>query len=309
VSPSGGKGWQHRGQATCPSRLLCRSRVWLAPGAGNLPGPPSFILSPTGPWRPCRGLPGPTLALTRSVAARTLARGARAPRTERRRAPRRLSAFRANPESTFGMRPGRTAGQRGQGPAAPDQRLVGPGLDDAPALQHGNPVGGPQRGQALGHQEDRPLAPRRPEGLTDLPLADGVQRRRPLVEDQDGRALQEHAGQGQPLPQPPRQVLAALRHPRPVAARQGQDLLVLAGQASGPLDRVPAHPGAAGGDVILDPAGEQEATLHFFVGGVLRSKTSVLQTEVLLRKQAGSIDAVRQDLGGVHLTGFLPAAP
>ena len=108
-----------------------------------------------------------------------------------------------------------------------------------------------QRGQPVGDQDHRAVLPGGVDGPLHRPLADVVQRRRGLVEDQDRRVLQEHAGQRQALPLAAGQVLAALGHLGLVAARHGHDLVVQAGHLGGAADglrgRQPLH---AVGDVL-----------------------------------------------------------
>ena len=67
-------------------------------------------------------------------------------------------------------------------------------------------------------------------------LADVVQGRGPLVEDQDRRVLEEDPGQGDPLPLAAGEVLAPLRDAGLVAAGHHHDLVVDAGHLGGPAD-------------------------------------------------------------------------
>ena len=69
--------------------------------------------------------------------------------------------------------------------AAGDQLAVRAALDDPAALEDEDPVGAQDRRQAVGDRDRRPALGEAPERRLDQPLADRVERRRRLVEDQD----------------------------------------------------------------------------------------------------------------------------
>merc|ERR1719152_476622 len=67
------------------------------------------------------------------------------------------------------------------------QLLVRARLDDAPALEHRDAVGGAHGRLAVRDEEHRPPAQRARERFVQRALALGVERRRRLVEDDDAR--------------------------------------------------------------------------------------------------------------------------
>ncbi len=93
------------------------------------------------------------------------------------------------------------------------------GLDDPAVVEDQDAVGVAQGGQAMGDQDDGAVGPGGIDGFLDEPFAGVVQRRGPLVEDQDRRVLEEDPGQGDPLPLTAGEVLAALGDAGLIAAR------------------------------------------------------------------------------------------
>ena len=94
---------------------------------------------------------------------------------------------------------------------------VGDG-DDAARLADG--------GQAMGDDQGSAALCQGVEGLLDLGLGDGVQRRGGLVQDQDGRVFQENSRNGYPLLLAAGQEGAPLAHVGVEALGHGQDVLV-----------------------------------------------------------------------------------
>ena len=80
------------------------------------------------------------------------------------------------------------------------QLVVGPHLGDAAAVDHHDAVGVLHGGQAMGDDEDRAPLHQLGQRLLDQELALRVEIGRGLVQDEDGRILQEGAGDGQALP-------------------------------------------------------------------------------------------------------------
>ncbi len=70
-------------------------------------------------------------------------------------------------------------------------------LDDPIPGQHQDAVRMPHRRQPVGDDDRRPPLGQRQQRLLHRPLALVVERARRLVEDQDGRILEEGAGDGQ----------------------------------------------------------------------------------------------------------------
>ena len=87
-------------------------------------------------------------------------------------------------------------------------------LGHAAVLQHDDAVGVAHRGEAMRDDERRAVAGQQIECPAHRLLADRVQVRGRLVEDQDGRVLEKGAGDGYPLPLAARELRAALAHDR-----------------------------------------------------------------------------------------------
>ena len=100
-------------------------------------------------------------------------------------------------------------------PPLADELVVGAGLDDPALVEDEDPVGVEQGAEPVGDEDDGPVGPGGVDRLLNPPLVDVVERRGPLVEDQDRRVLEEDAGQGDPLPLAAGEVLAALGDVRP----------------------------------------------------------------------------------------------
>src|SRR5437870_4018944 len=94
-----------------------------------------------------------------------------------------------------------------------------------------------------------------------MALADVVQGRRGLIENQDGRLLQENACQGKALPLTAGKILAALIHDRLVPARHPQDFLVEVRQTGGSADVFGSNVAIAVGDVFRNRARKDERGL------------------------------------------------
>ena len=138
-----------------------------------------------------------------------------------------LSRRPADPRSAAG-------GERGAGlagdeaavePAAGEERVVGPGLDDAPLVEDDDPVGVAHGREAVGDDDRRPVPREHVEGAAHRLLAHRVEVRRRLVEDQHGRVLQEGPRDGHPLALAARELGAPLAHHRVEALGQRGDEL------------------------------------------------------------------------------------
>ena len=101
------------------------------------------------------------------------------------------------------------------------QLVVGSLLDDSPAVDDQNPVGAADSRETMGDDERRPALRqlvKRVENHVLGPRVDGGGR---LVEDQDGRVLQEGARHADPLPFSEGYLRAALAEPGLVALSAG----------------------------------------------------------------------------------------
>ena len=105
---------------------------------------------------------------------------------------------------------------------------------------------------ALGQLEQR---------LLDHPLGLGVERGGRLIEDQDRRVLEEHAGDREPLLLPAGELDAALADDRVQPIRQAGDHIVQSGPARRVDDLRLGCVEPAVGDVLADRAGEEEDIL------------------------------------------------
>ena len=92
-------------------------------------------------------------------------------------------------------------------------------LDDPAAVVDEDLVGPEDGRQPVGDRDGRPALDQALERRLDEPLADGVERRRRLVEDQDPRVLEEDPGDRDALLLAARELVAALADDRVVARR------------------------------------------------------------------------------------------
>ena len=112
------------------------------------------------------------------------------------------------------------------------QLVVGPHLGDAAAVDHHDAVGVPHRRQAMGDDQGRATLHQLGQRLLDQELALGVEVGGGLVQDQDGRILQEGARDREALALAAGELHAALAHLGRVAVGQGGDEVVGLGQAA-----------------------------------------------------------------------------
>ena len=131
---------------------------------------------------------------------------------------------------------GRTASRRGRRTGRPRQQLgVGALLHQAALVQHQDLVRGQDGGQAVGDHQAGAPGQQRLQRRLDERLALRVQMRGGLVQDQEARVLQDHAGDGQPLLLAAAEPVAALAHHRVVAVGQPGDEVVDVGRPAGRL--------------------------------------------------------------------------
>ena len=103
--------------------------------------------------------------------------------------------------------------------------------------------------EAVGDDEGRPALHQVGEGLLHQPLGLGVERGGGLVEDEDGRVLEQGARDGDALPLPAGEPAPPLADHGVVAARQVEDEVVGEGRARRRLDARLVHVVEAVGDV------------------------------------------------------------
>ena len=98
-----------------------------------------------------------------------------------------------------------------------------PLFDDLALAQHVGAVGVADGGKSMSDDEGGPVTAELVHGLSDQPLGLGVQGRRGLVEDQNGRVLQEDAGDRDALLLAAGQLDAVLADERVESVRQRTD--------------------------------------------------------------------------------------
>ena len=130
----------------------------------------------------------------------------------------------------------------------------------APVLEVEDPIGEPDRREAIRHHDERgaELAPERAE---DLRLDRGVDRRCRVVQDQEPRPADERPRQRHALPLTAGQRVASLAHHRVVPVGQPADERVRLRQARRMLDLFRSGAGVER-DVVPHRRGEQEALLE-----------------------------------------------
>ena len=80
-----------------------------------------------------------------------------------------------------------------------EQRLVAAALGDVAGLQHDDLVGIDDGGEPVGDHQRGAVARHQRQGILNVLLGLGIERRGGLVEDQDRRSLQDGAGYGDAL--------------------------------------------------------------------------------------------------------------
>ena len=114
--------------------------------------------------------------------------------------------------------------------------VVGAFLHDAALVEHGDPVGEADGGQAVRDEDDGPALGEIGESLLHDVLALGVEIGGGLVQDEDRGILQERSREGDPLPLPPGELHAALPGQALVAVGHRDDEVVGVGGPGGALD-------------------------------------------------------------------------
>ncbi len=126
--------------------------------------------------------------------------------------------------------------QLGIDSASGQQLTVRPALGQLAVLEHDDAMRAGHARQAVSDDERGAPALEPFERVVDEHLVLGVDAARRLVEHQDGRILEDGAGDGQPLPLPAGQAQAAFADQGVVAPGQGGDEVVGVGRAGGGLE-------------------------------------------------------------------------
>src|SRR3954452_22785466 len=146
---------------------------------------------------------------------------------------------------------------------APGQELgVRPALDHPAGLPHHDLVGVDHSREPVRYDQRRPPLGHALEVRLERQLRPRVERRGRLVQHQDGRVLEDDAGDGDPLLLAARELQAALAHDRLVAFGHAGDEVVDLRHAGGGLDLGLAGSGPAVGDVGRHGVVEQYRVLR-----------------------------------------------
>src|SRR5664280_3084442 len=113
----------------------------------------------------------------------------------------------------------------------PQQFSMRAGLDDSTVVQHDDPVGVGEGGEAMGDDEGRRLAAAGFEGVDDQRLGLAVHGAEGIVENKDGGLLEDGAGDRHALPLAAGERDAALADQRVVTFREADNGVVDAGGA------------------------------------------------------------------------------
>ena len=146
-------------------------------------------------------------------------------------------------------------------PALCHQLVVGAGFGDDAVGDGDDASGGPDGGEPVGDDEGGAAPGQGVEGLLDLGLGDGIQGGGGLVQDQDGRILQENPRNGHPLFLAAGEQSAPLAHIGVEAIGHGQDVLVDFGLLRRLDDLLHRGVGLAVADVLENGVGEKEHVL------------------------------------------------
>src|SRR5690606_8196581 len=136
-----------------------------------------------------------------------------------------------------------------------------------PLAQDQNLVGIDDRGETVGDDDGGAVARNDVEGGLDVAFGLGVEGRSCLIEDEDGRGLQNGAGDGHALLLAAGEFQATLAHGRIKALGQGGDEIANLGHAGGLFNLFAAGAGAAIFDVVANSVVEQHRVLRDHADG------------------------------------------
>ena len=135
-------------------------------------------------------------------------------------------------------------------------------VDDAPAIDDGDPVGQVQRRAPVGDEERRAVGHQPAQRLVDRLLGGGVDGAGGVVEHEDRGVVEQGAGKRHPLALAAGEAEATFTHQRVVAAGQRLDERVRPRRAGGGDDLCVTGVGPRVGDVVAYRLREQEALLE-----------------------------------------------
>ncbi len=135
-------------------------------------------------------------------------------------------------------------------------------LHSPPLIHHDDRIGAGHKREAVGDDDNRAATRDPAEMLLDDGLAFRVERAGCLIENQDGRVVDQGPGDGQPLALTAREIGGALLEHRRIAMRQALNELMRAGNLRH-LDHLLQRGGRLGhGNVLTHGAAEQEILLQ-----------------------------------------------
>ena len=142
------------------------------------------------------------------------------------------------------------------------QVVVASFFDDATHVEDDDPVRVDDRRQAVRDHDRRSAGERVGEGELDRMLRLGVEVRRGFVEDDDGRVLEEHPCDREPLLLAARHPIAALANDGVEAVGQAEDQIVDPGGLRGRDELVARRIGLRVAKVLADRLMEEVRVLH-----------------------------------------------
>ena len=134
-------------------------------------------------------------------------------------------------------------------------------LDDASVVEHHQPVGSPNRAEAVRDNESRAAGQQPLHRILDQPLALVIQTAGRLVEDENGRILEQRAGDRNALTLTTGQLPPPLSDHRVIALREPLDELVRVRSPRGGLDRLLGRRRSSVRDVFTNGPAEERRLL------------------------------------------------
>ncbi len=140
--------------------------------------------------------------------------------------------------------------QPGVASVAGQQIFVRPLLDHASVIEHQDEIGVADRGETVGDDQVRAACEQRRQRFLHLPLGDGIECARRLVENEDARILQDGARDRQPLPLAAGEAITAFADHGVVSVGQRSDGVVDLRTPGGILDVRPRRVGTSVSQVL-----------------------------------------------------------
>ena len=171
------------------------------------------------------------------------------------------------------------------------QRVVRALLDDLAVGHHKDAVGVAHGGEPAGDDDRGPVLHQGLQPRLDLHLGEGIDAGGRLVQDEDGRVLEQDARQRYQLPLAHREVRAALAHVRRQAVGEIGQPIAVRDALRRPADRLVAGLRAPVADVIGHAAGEEERLLGHYADLLA----------ILLQIQPADVPPIDEQLAALEL--------